>query len=183
MRKMQKHFRDQVRSSCRCRRYPSRRTTAGIGSPVVPDPRYAGYCVGTFGQPKMGLPLAERRIQLPGARFVGQPLVGIHCLFSWSLRNATAPGLHKAPSVYGCGPDIGPLAASIRALTWTVLCDSCTFPSGVLSRLPREQYVYFAASSGTPVLPRGGTATIQPSQNTVLKSKGSWSQLHTFGSA
>ena len=113
MRKMQKHFRDQVRSSCRCRRYPSRRTTAGIGSPEVPDPRYAGYCVGTFGQPKMGLPLAERRIQLPGARFVGQPLVGIHCLFSWSLRNATAPGLHKAPSVYGCGPDIGPLAASI----------------------------------------------------------------------
>jgi|JI10StandDraft_1071094.scaffolds.fasta_scaffold574228_2 hypothetical protein len=85
MRKMQKHFRDQVRSSCRCRRYPSRRTTAGIGSPEVPDPRYAGYCVGTFGQPKMGLPLAERRIQLPGARFVGQPLVGIHCLFSWSL--------------------------------------------------------------------------------------------------
>lgn len=113
MRKMQKHFRDQVRSSCRCRRYPILRTTAGIGSPEVPDPRYAGYCVGTFGQPKMGLPLAERRIQLPGARFVGQPLVGIHCLFSWSLRNATAPGLHKAPSVYGCGPDIGPLAASI----------------------------------------------------------------------
>ena len=100
MRKMQKHFRDQVRSSCRCRRYPSRRTTAGIGSPEVPDPRYAGYCVGTFGQPKMGLPLAERHIQLPGARFVGQPLVGIHCLFSWSLRNATAPGLHKAPSLF-----------------------------------------------------------------------------------
>ena len=37
--------------------------------------------------------------------------VGVLCLFSWSLRNASAAGvITEAASVYGCGPDIGPLA-------------------------------------------------------------------------
>jgi|JI10StandDraft_1071094.scaffolds.fasta_scaffold92601_8 hypothetical protein len=77
-----------------------------MGGPEAPDPGIALGVVGAFGQPEVGLPLAERRIRLPGARTVGHPSVGVHCLFSWSLRNATAPGPTKRHRYMGAAPTL-----------------------------------------------------------------------------
>jgi hypothetical protein len=67
-------------------------------------------CVGDYR------PLSVR-IQLPGARFVshtGKSVgVPVRC---GPCDKATGAGADKAPSVHGCGPDIGPLAASMPAL-------------------------------------------------------------------
>jgi hypothetical protein len=58
------------------------------------------------------------RIPLPGVRIVDQTgkSVGLP-VRAGPCDKASGAGADIAPSVHGCGPDIGPLAASIRALT------------------------------------------------------------------
>lgn len=61
---------------------------------------------------------------------VGQPLiVGLCCSFSQSLWQRCGAGVvSEAPSVHGCGPDIGPFAASTGALTQKRKSPYCCVP-------------------------------------------------------